>query len=154
MIAPATGEVRFHDSLTIVALCPVQFLICERPGTTFKKLHTSERKWQGMHPSEHGVFEVEVVSGSDDRVHAVFLAHVDPQQRSRGGELERGDLHEQVIAIDLKGQKEFSWGEVGCRLSEAGKKEWLVVAYGKGPPVPRPPEEAIRHLIGQAPVEE
>jgi hypothetical protein len=52
-----------------------------------------------------------------------------------GDKPDPGDCHERVIAVDLKGQEEFSWGEVGCKLVEAGQKEWLVVTYADGPAV-------------------
>jgi hypothetical protein len=153
MIAPATGEVHFRDGLTIVAHCPIGSLPHSPRPWSFRKLPASDRKWHslGVHPSDHGRFEVEVVSGPDHRVHAVFLAYVhDPTNRvdkDKDRELERGDYHEAVIASDLKGQREFSWGEVGCKLNEMGKKEWLVVAYTQGPHVPTPSTEVIGRLV-------
>ena len=141
MIAPGTGEVYFHDGLSIVAHCPVASLLRDPLPQRVRKLPTSGRKWHplGVHPSDHGLFEVEVVSGPENRVQAVFLAHIDPRyQTAEGGELERGESHEAVIAADLKGQREFPWGEVGCKLNEESKKEWLVVAYTQGPHVPKP----------------
>jgi hypothetical protein len=157
MIAPGTGEVYFHDGLTIVAHCPVMPLLHGPHPQRVRKLPASARKWHslGVHPSDHGLFEVEVVSGWEDRVQAVFLAHVDPKyQTPKSSELERGDYHEAVIAADLKGQREFPWGEVGCKLNEESKKEWLVVAYAQGPHVPRSSFQSTRHLVEHEPAGE
>jgi hypothetical protein len=34
-----------------------------------------------------------------------------------------------VISADLSGQREFTWGEVRCRLDAQANKDWLVVSY-------------------------
>ena len=155
MIASATGEVYFQDGLSIVAHCPVLSLFRPSSAMRFRRLAGSVRKWHalGIHRSDHGLFEVEVVSGLEDRVQAVFLAHFDSSYRTaENAEVERGAYHEAVIAADLKGQREFSWGEVGCNLSDECKKEWLVVAYNQGPHVLRPQGKLIPQMVQHEPI--
>ncbi len=91
----------------------------------------------GSHPSDHGTFEVEALSADDDCIHVVLLSH---QHRfyevGTPGDAERRAFHEGVINSDLGGQREFTWGEVICRLETPAKRDWLVIAYNRQPRVP------------------
>jgi hypothetical protein len=51
-----------------------------------------------------------------------------------------------VISTDLAGQKEFTWGEVICRLETASNRDWLVVAYHRESGVPRPERDVLLRL--------
>ncbi len=153
MIDPATGQVFFQDGLTISVHCLVQSLFGAGPRRSYS-LPGSFWKWHalGLHPSDHGPFEVEVVSRHDNRVQGVYLVHVDLKyDRAKGSELERGAHHEAVIAADLKGQREFWWGEVGCNRAEGSKDQWLLIAYNQGPQVPELPQSVTPHLAEHEP---
>lgn len=104
----------------------------------------------GAHPSDHGYFDVEVTSGPDDRVHAVFLSHL----RSANGAVtctdsERRNSHDAVMQTDLRGQREFSWGDVQCRYDTCSNRDWLVIAYKRGVHMTRPAETALPALVSR-----
>ncbi|MGB8169621.1 MAG: hypothetical protein WCF18_19125 [Chthoniobacteraceae bacterium] len=142
MIAPDTGEVGFHDGLhvraddqltavlaTLENSGPLPSIPLPIPGWHQHRL--------GLHASERGTFEVELVSGPAARVHLVFLAHSHPFYRADTPEdSERRAYHDGVIATDLRGQREFAWGEVFQRLETDGRKSWLIISYAQGPQVP------------------
>src|SRR5437773_10743750 len=119
MITSATGEVHFQDGMVIVAHCAVQQLIRAHGTAGIRPLPALG--WTcyilGDHVSELGAFEVEVVSGPDGRVHIVSLAHNHPFYEAQTvDDAERRAYHEGVIATDLRGQREFPWGQVFCKL--------------------------------------
>lgn len=144
MIAPDTGEVSFHDGLRIRADDPLAALLDtlgESPPLPSIPLPIPgwHQHWLGPHASDRGTFEVEAVSGPAGRVHLVFLAHSHPFYRpGTPQDSERRAYHEGVIAADLRGQREFAWGEVFPRLERDDTKDWLIVSYTQGPKVPQP----------------
>ena len=102
----------------------------------------------GTHLSEHGNFEVEALSADDGCIHVALLAHQHPfYEVGTPEDAERRALHEGVVASDLGGQREFTWGEVICRLEMPAGKNWLVVAYNRQPRVPRPEKTVILRLF-------
>ncbi|MFO1513754.1 MAG: hypothetical protein U1F83_12695 [Verrucomicrobiota bacterium] len=155
MINRATGEVDFRDGLHIVPHCRVQTLIADAkvpPKIRTQKLSLPgwKRHIFGFHISEHGTFEVEALSSDEDRIQVVLLAHQHPFYESRTPEdAERRAFHEGVVSSDLAGQREFSWGEVLCRLESAANKDWLVIAYSREAKVPLGIKEVIRRLCAQ-----
>ena len=146
MISRITGEVSFQSGLHI------------SPDRAIKTAHRTQtlplKGWKrhilGSHGSEHGAFEVEAISKDDDRIQVVLLAHqhsfYEPATKE---DAERHVFHEGVISQDLAGQREFSWGEVFCRLEAASNKDWLVIAYNQGAEVPAPEKEVLLRLLAQ-----
>ena len=59
---------------------------------------------------------------------------------------DRRTFHEGVISSDLAGQREFTWGEVLCRLESASNKDWLVIAYSREAKVRLQTKEVLSHL--------
>jgi hypothetical protein len=101
----------------------------------------------GFHLSEHGTFEVEALSESEDRVRVVLLSHRHTfYEPTTPDDAERKIFHEGVIHSDLAGQREFSWGEILCRLESASNKDWLVIAYSREAKVPLQSKEVLSHL--------
>lgn len=62
---------------------------------------------------------------------------------------ERRAFHEGVIRSDLSGQREFTWGEVICRLVVPANQDWMVVAYNRQPRVPLPEKTVLLRLYAQ-----
>src|SRR6185312_4497062 len=124
MINRVTGEVSFQSGLHIVPHRPIQL-----PHKTRKlSLKNWVRHILGVQTSEHGTFEVEALSTGADCVQLVLLAHEHPfYEPNTPGDAERRVFHEGVINSDLGGQREFSWGEVVCRLDPIFNKDRLVV---------------------------
>jgi hypothetical protein len=148
MISSITGEVAFSNGL---AFRPHLVLSGEHLKDASKHLQLPIPGWThhrlGTHPSEHGDFDVEAVSDFDCRLMVVLVSHVHPfYQTGTPGDSERRAFHEGVIATDLHGQCEYSWGEAFCHYDAAGKKDWLVIEYAQGPLVPRPPRDHLLHL--------
>jgi hypothetical protein len=109
----------------------------------------------GEHESDHGCFEVQAVSDPACRIQTVLLSHAHPFYSEETPEdAERHAFHEGVIESDLGGVREFSWGEVFCRVDEDSNKDWLVVVYKSGPKVPLHPPILPRQLRAHAPVPE
>jgi hypothetical protein len=158
MIAPVNGEVFFEDGLYITPHCVVGPLLkfalpgIERSVTrALPRLAGWKQHALGVHVSEHGRFEVEVTSGSENRVFAVFLSHTHPfYEAGTAGDSERRAYHEAVIQKDLKGQREFSWGTVHCRVDVQRNHDWLVLAYTRGVLVPRHVADELRQLTAEA----
>jgi len=152
MINRATGGIDFRTGLHIRPHCPVASL---NSGRTVPQMLKSQRlpmeDWTrhvlGCHDSEFGTFEVEALSADEGRVHLVLLAHkhafYDPRTPD---DAERRVFHEGVISSDLAGQREFTWGDVLCRLESAANKDWLVIAYRREASVPLRMEDVIRRL--------
>src|ERR1700722_8403729 len=142
MINRATGEVAFRSGLCIVPHGSIQLLVArmELPAS-MATVNLSLKGWKrhllGLHNSEHGTFEVEVLSSDADRVQVVLLAHQHPfYESATPDDSERYAFHEGVISTDLAGQREFSWGEVHHRLESAPNKDWLVIAYSREAKIP------------------
>jgi hypothetical protein len=152
MINRATGEVYFQSRLRILPHCSVQSLSINaerQPKVKTQKL--SPKGWKrhvlGFHPSEHGTFEVEALSANDERIQVVLLAHRHAfYQQNTPDDAERKAFHEEVISSDLAGQREFTWGEVLCRLDRASNKDWLVIAYSREAKVPMQVKEVLLRL--------
>ena len=155
MINRATGEVSFRSGLHIAPHCSVQSLVANAkilPTTRTQKL--SLKGWNrhvlGIHVSEHGTFEVEALSSDGDRIRVVMLSHRHSfYEPGTPDDADRRTFHEGVISLDLTGQREFSWGEVLCRLERAANKDWLVVAYSHEAKVPLLDREILLHLYGR-----
>lgn len=156
MILPETGEVNFASGLRITAHTPIVQLLADLPSSKVSTNSLPIDGWNqhllGIHESDFGRFEVEVVSGSEDRVEGAFLSHIHPFYRSDTPEdSERRAFHDGVIATDLRGQKEFSWGNVFCRVDPKQNRDWLVVIYTPFSSVPLHQREIYRMLVAHEP---
>ena len=101
----------------------------------------------GFHDSHHGTFEVEVLTHGPERVYVVMLSHQHPfYEPGTPEDSERRAFHEGVISVDLSGQREFTWGEVRCRLDAKANKDWLVVSYRRELNVPSQLEDVLSSL--------
>jgi hypothetical protein len=137
MISSLNGEVGFTDGLCIGAHAPL---------ATISTSLVSRRKlpvpdWSqielGVHRSDRGDFQVEASVSGEQRVEALFLSHSHPfYQPDTPEDAERRIYHDGVIATDLCGQREFSWGQVFCRFNPQIKRDWLVVVYNPFANVP------------------
>jgi len=136
MISPANGEVTFESGLRIDAHAQIGALsiLLARISVlpTYRNLPIPG--WRqyvlGVHRSEHGDFEVEASVSDEDRVEALFLSHRHSfYQLGTSDDAERRVYHEGIIASDLRGQKEFSWGHVFCRFNAAIRRDFLVIVY-------------------------
>ena len=151
MINRVTGEIDFGDGLRIVPHCALDSLSTAREEplkvqTQKLSLGDWKRHVLGPHPSEHGIFEVEALSAGDDCIHVVLLSHQHRfYEAGTPEDAERRAFHDGVISSDLGGQREFTWGEVICRL-ETAKRDWLVVAYNRQPRVPLPEKTILLRL--------
>jgi hypothetical protein len=149
MISRITGEVKFQNLLiTPQAVLPPALAQKSRalpiPGWSGHQL--------GVHESELGAFNVEVLSDADGRVQLALLAHDHPfYERTTPDDAERRAFHQGVISSELAGQREFSWGEVLCRLDKHANKDWLVLAYNQGPHIPIVFPEVLLDLHARQP---
>ena len=157
LISLVTGEVAFQDGLHIRADDSINAVIASiREPAQLATIPLSIPRWRqhrlGLHPSAYGDFEVEAISGPAGRVHLVLLAHADSfYEESTPEDAVRRVFHEGVIAAELGGQREFSWGEVFRRLERDRSKDWLIVSYAQGPHVPRPPSAELLKLRAHEP---
>jgi hypothetical protein len=144
MMSRVTGEVSFRSGLHIL------------PHRAIETSHKSQvlplKGWKrhilGSHDSEHGAFEVEALSKDRDRIQVVLLAHQHSfYEPGTPSDADRRAFHEGVISLELGGQREFSWGEVVCRLEAASNKDWLVVAYNRDADVPLGEKEVLLRLL-------
>ena len=148
MLNRVTGEIDFGDGLHILPHCSVQsFSTRSEKPLKVRSKNLSLKGWKrhvlGTHPSEHGIFEVEALSADDGCVHVVLLSHQHPfYEPGTPEDAERRAFHEGVISSDLGGQREFTWGEVLCRLVRPANQDWMVIAYNRQPRVPLP-EKAV-----------
>ena|SRR6202453_2239159 len=153
MIIASTGEVYFGKALSVMPHQPFSSIMVDakRKGDFSKRKLPIEGWTQfmlGIQKSDHGDFEVEVVTGPELRVEGVFLSHhhtfYDPKTPD---DTERRVFHDSVIAFDLRGQREFSWGHVFCRVDVQSNRDWLVVIYNPFSQVPLHAREAYRKLF-------
>ena len=155
MILPSTGEIDFTDGLRITAHALIQPLLrnTRRPvWSCALPVEGWNQHFLGEHPSSFGRFEVEVATGAEDRVEGVFLRHVHPfYEAATPEDSERRAFHEGVIATDLCGQREFSWGHVFCRFKREGNRDALVVIYTPFCNVPLQQREVYRVLVAHEP---
>jgi hypothetical protein len=144
MISYVTGEVSFLDGIHI------------SPRRSIWLLRATERRFEkemvrhilGIHPSDHGAFEVEVHTRGLDCIQLVLLAHQHPfYQPSTPRDAERRVFHEGVIGSDLAGQREFSWGKVACNWESACNKNWLGITYSRDTGVPLHEPEVLLRLF-------
>jgi hypothetical protein len=152
MIGAANGEVVFADGLIIRPHGSLKSLPLQP-----KMLGSSPLGWSyfdaGRHPSEHGEFAVELAC-SDAEGLAVFLVvlwSMNPffdilSDQDR----ERAAFHEAVLARDLRGQREFSWGEAFCKYNRQDARNCLNVVYTAGPKVPDFFPQRLRALTASA----
>lgn len=144
MINRITGKVSFQSGLHI---SPHKAIPVAHRSQTLS-LKSWKRHILGSHSSEHGKFEVEALSNDQDRVLIVLLSHQHPFYEAKTpADAERRTFHEGVISSDLAGQREFSWGEVLCRLESARNKDWLVIAYSRDAHVPDDHPNVLLHLF-------
>jgi hypothetical protein len=144
MINRVTGEVSFRDGFHISPHRAIQSFL----ATKTLSLKGWKRHILGIRPSEHGAFEVEALSAEQDRIQVVLLAHQHPfYEKDTPADADRRAFHEGVISSDLAGQREFSWGEVVCRLEAACNKDWLVIAYSRNADVPLREREVLLRLF-------
>jgi hypothetical protein len=152
MINRVTGEVCFRSGLHIRPHDTVQSTLDGRENQPkIRTQNLSLKGWKrhvlGLHTSEHGTFEVEVLSADEERIHVVLLAHQHSfYERNTPEDADRRAFHEGVIHLDLAGQKEFTWGEVLCRLESPANQDWLVIAYSREANVPLPAKEILLQL--------
>jgi hypothetical protein len=149
MISRSTGETTF-EGLRILPQAPVE------PGVAQQIRPLPVAGWfrhmLGIRNSDHGAFEVEAVSDPKHRIQVLLLSHAHPFYLANTPEdAERRAFHEGVISSDLTGQREFSWGQVFCRLDSKFNKDWLVLAYTLGPQVPAHAAAVLRHLYTHEP---
>jgi len=156
MIIPSTGEVSFPDGLRITAHSTMAPLLDAVPSGMVSTRSLPVPGWNrhilGEHTASYGAFTVEVVTGSEHRVEGVFLSHSHLfYLASTPEDSERRAFHEGIIASDLRGQREFSWGHVFCRLETQHNRDWLVVIYSPFCSVPLHQREVYRVLIAHEP---
>jgi hypothetical protein len=85
-------------------------------------------------------------------VEAVFVSHHHSFYEAETVEdSERRSYHESLIASDLRGQREFSWGHVFCRLDPKANRDWLVLIYSPFCGVPLQERAVYRILFEHAP---
>jgi hypothetical protein len=151
MINRVTGEVDFQTGLRILPHCSLESLSVKPEGPLkIKTQKLSRTGWKrhmlGFHSSEHGTFEVEALSEAEG-IQVVLLAHKHAfYEPNTPDDAERRAFHEGVIGSDLAGQREFSWGEVICRLEKTSNKDWLVIAYSREAKVPSGVREVLLQL--------
>jgi hypothetical protein len=121
----------------------------------------------GDHPSDHGRFEVNVVTGEERRVEALYFCHSHSFYTATTPEdEERRIYHEGVIASDLGGQREFGWGRVFCRLQRlydvaasfgSGQtivmRDWIWIVYNPFSNVPLRAESIEMLLAAHEPLQ-
>lgn len=151
MINRVTGEINFRTGLHILPHCSIRSFADSKNPLPLRTQKLSLQDWKrhilGSHPSDHGTFEVEALSAGDDCVQVVLLSHRHPfYEAGTPDDAERRAFHEGIVNSDLGGQKEFSWGEVICRLEMPTNKDWLVVAYNGEARMPFPQTETLLRL--------
>lgn len=148
MISPVNGEVSFEDGLCIAGHS--EFIVISARMVTSHKLPVPgwSQHAMGIHPSDHGEFEVNVITGDERRVEALYFSHCHSDYEAVTlDDAKRRSYHEGIIAADLGGVREFGWGYVICRLQRdlhkpAGHpativmRDWLWIVYNPFSNVP------------------
>lgn len=151
MISPATGDVDFTDGLHLRAHQPASELFASLTSTSLPFPGWTQHEL-GVRCSEYGEFHVEIVCGPEKRLYLVMLSHQHAFYETNTTEdNERQVFHEGILAKDLRGQREFDWGQAFCRLDSQQNKNCLVIAYTTGPQVPL---RAACQLLGLEEVED
>lgn len=153
MISRHDGEVSFSDGLVIRPHMPLWHL----PSASRDLAGGSLMGWGmftlGTHPSQYGDFAVEVACATVDQrpVFLVVLVSMNPFFRMPvEKDRERRVFHEGVLARELSGQREFSWGEAFCKYNQEDRRDCLNVVYTAGPKVPSFPGSAAEFLTAEA----
>jgi hypothetical protein len=160
VINRATGEISFQSGLHILPHCSVQSLFAQgQDALKIESRNLPLKGWKrhilGFHPSDHGTFEVEALSAEEGRLYVVLLSHSHSfYEKGTPGDAERKAFHEGVISSDLGGQKEFTWGEVHCRLESIFNQDWLVIAYSGGAKIPLQEKEVLLRLFAHEKIPE
>jgi hypothetical protein len=149
MISRSSGETTFADLriLPQAVLAPT-----EGQRTHALPIPGWSQRVLGIHHSDRGAFEVEAVCDEHRRIQVLLLAHHHAfYEADTPEDSERRGFHEGIISADLAGQREFSWGQVFCRLDNKSNKDWLVLAYTLGPHVPKQTSAVLNHLHAHEP---
>ncbi len=154
MINPHSGEVSFHDGLRITAQAAIAEVLAllEIPEALWSDMQIEGWRHYGLGPhiSDYGTFSVEATIDDTRRVAAVHLSHVHAfYEAATPEDSERHLFHESIVARDLFGQREFSWGWVYCRYDPRTLRDWLVVVYSPFAAVPLHERERLRMLREQ-----
>lgn len=152
MITASSGEVSFSDDLRIAPHIEIVALLKASTRYEIRKRDLPIKGWMqlilGIHTSDHGDFEVEATMGPECRVEGVFLSHhhsfYEPNTLE---DSERRTFHEGVIATDLRGQCEFTWGHAFCKLDKEANRDWLVLIYSPFSNVPLHEREIYKMLM-------
>lgn len=156
MISSVTGEIVFVSGVVFTPHCGFRE---EHMVHLRGRQELSIAGWSlhllGEHESDRGRFEVQAVTDPACRICTVLLSH---EHAFYVGETpadsERHAFHEGVIERDLGGAREFSWGEILCRVDGQTNRDWLVVVYQPGPHVPLHPPIPPQYLSVHAPLPE
>ena len=150
MINRVTGEITFNDGLCLSPQKVLSDSFLSPFGARSYTLIPSESFHQLYeHQADHGRFTVDVFTDEARRIQSVSLTHQLPSyNRDSGEDAERQAFHEGIVAIDLGGQHEFSWGHIVCR--RVGKTSSLFIYYTPGPHVPLKSPDLLFHLRAQA----
>lgn len=153
VINRVTGEISFRSGLRIQPHCSIGSLLLDSESKSRIQTHNLpltgwNRHHLGSHTSEHGTFEVELLTAEGDRIYVVLLSHAHPfYERDTPQDADRRTFHEGVISTDLGGQKEHSWGEVLYRLATGENRDWLVVAYHRETGMPKTEKAVLLRLF-------
>ena len=147
MISPTTGELRFSDGWRLRPQDPMGAIFDRVLATRDLPIPEWRLHDVGVHSSEFGDFEVGAVCGPDQRVCLVTLTHRHTfYEASTVADGERRVYHESILATDLKGQREYPWGEAFCRFDAQDHKDRLVIAYTGGSHIPHQVAEVLLNL--------
>lgn len=152
MIDAATGEVRFSGGVGIVPHMPVSAFDLKPSFTRNLPVQGWRQHSLGLRGSEFGRFQVEITTDPEQRIEAAFLRHIHSFYLLHSpADAERRIFHEGIIAEDLRGQREFSWGHVFCRLDENDQRDWLCLIYTPFSSVPLREKAILQALSEYAP---
>jgi hypothetical protein len=85
----------------------------------------------------------------------VLVSHCHPfYEPGTPDDSERRVFHENILATDLQGQKEFPWGHAFCRVDPKENQDWLVLMYLPYSGVPLEQSEAFRTLWAPEPFDQ
>src|SRR5436190_3858424 len=100
VIDSTSGEIAFAGRLSIVPHVEIKVIAAAtQKQTTDLPIEGWHQHWLGIHRSEFGDFETEVVTGPETRVEAVFLTHQHSfYEAGTPEDGERRTFHEGLIA--------------------------------------------------------